>query len=88
MWACNRVIWVLQGIFLAMAVAKLVFGGFLSGEVSYQQLNDAINGAIGGTSNNSNGVGTLDISISDPPTQYELQQVLGKLNELIGALRR
>jgi hypothetical protein len=30
----------------------------------------------------------LLISISNPPTQYEVQQVLAKLNELITALER
>lgn len=47
------------------------------GEVSAQQLSDAING----TSANSNGVATLDTS-ADLPT------AIGKLNELISALRR
>jgi hypothetical protein len=47
-----------------------------------------VSSAIGGTSNNTNSVGTLDISISDPPTQYEMQQIQAKLNELILALRR
>jgi hypothetical protein len=54
------------------------------GEVSAAQLNNA----IGGTSNNSNTVGTLGIAVSDPPTQGEMQQVVGKLDELILALRR
>ncbi len=31
---------------------------------------------------------SLDIPISDPPTQSELQQVLAKVNELMVALRR
>jgi hypothetical protein len=54
------------------------------GEVSNQQLSDAIDG----TPSNVNGVDTLNLTISDPPTQAELEQVLGKLNELIGALHR
>jgi hypothetical protein len=54
------------------------------GEVTLQQLNDAV--AI--TSNNSNGVATLDLTPSDPPTQAEMQQVIDKINELINALRR
>ena len=32
--------------------------------------------------------GTLDIGISDPPTQSEVQSIMDKLNELINALRR
>ncbi len=48
----------------------------------------ALNAAISGTSSNSNAVATLEIAVSDPPTQAEVQQVLSKLNELIMALRR
>ena len=48
----------------------------------------ALAAAITGTSNNSNAVATLEIPVSDPPTQAEVQQVLSKLNELIMALRR
>jgi hypothetical protein len=43
---------------------------------------------IGGTSANSNGVGTLGMSVSDPPTQGEVQALADKLDELINALRR
>jgi hypothetical protein len=54
------------------------------GEVSAQQLNDA----IADTPHNPSSVSALGLNISDPPTQTELQQVLDKLNELINALRR
>jgi hypothetical protein len=54
------------------------------GEVTLAQLA----GAIAGTANNTNPIATLEIPISDPPTQGELQQVLAKLNELIVGLRR
>jgi hypothetical protein len=54
------------------------------GEVSFQQLADA----IATTSSNSNGVGTLGMAVSDPPTQSEMQQIADKLDELINALRR
>jgi hypothetical protein len=50
------------------------------GEVSQQQLDDAING----TSANTNSVSTLDNSYADPDVE-ELRQ---KVNELITALRR
>lgn len=50
------------------------------GEVSQQQLDDAING----TSANTNGVNTLDNSYADTDAE-ELRQ---KVNELINALRR
>lgn len=45
-------------------------------------------GEIGGTSANSNGVGTLGMAVSDPPTQSEVQAIADKLDELINALRR
>lgn len=51
-----------------------------AGEVSQSQLDNAING----TSNNSNGVGTLDSSFGDPASE----ELRNKLNELITALRR
>ncbi|MCX6900554.1 MAG: hypothetical protein NT105_17885 [Verrucomicrobia bacterium] len=54
------------------------------GEVSLTQLSDAING----TPRNVDGVGTLDIAISDPPTQGEVQLVLDKLNDIIRGLKR
>ena len=54
------------------------------GEVSFQQLADA----IATTSSNSNGVDTLGMAVSDPPTQSEMQQIADKLDELINALRR
>jgi hypothetical protein len=55
-----------------------------SGEVTAAQVATA----IADTASNTNPIATLDLAISDPPTQSELQQVLGKLNELIVGLRR
>ncbi len=55
-----------------------------AGEVSNQQLNDAING----TPRNVDGFSQLYITISDPPTQSEMQQILDSYNSLIIALRR
>ena len=54
------------------------------GEVSNAQLNSAING----TSNNSNAVSMLGMTVSDPPTVGEVQAIASKLDELILALRR
>jgi hypothetical protein len=54
------------------------------GEISNMDLQNAISG----TSNNSNGVGTLGLVASSPPTQYEVQILGDKLDELINALRR
>jgi hypothetical protein len=55
-----------------------------AGEVTAAQLATA----IARTPSNTNPIATLDIPISDPPTQGELTQVLAKLNELIVGLRR
>jgi hypothetical protein len=54
------------------------------GEVSLAQLTSAITG----TAQNPSGVGDLGLTISDPPTQAELQMVANKVDELLGALRR
>ena len=54
------------------------------GEVT-QAVLDA---AILGTSANSNGVSTLGMVVSDPPTRSEVQTLADKLDELINALRR
>ncbi len=57
-------------------------------EVSNQQLSDAINNSLVGTSANCNNVAVFSFTVSDTPTQSELQQVVDKANELICALRR
>lgn len=55
------------------------------GEVTASQLSSAISG----TSNNSNGVGTMDTPFAnDPPTLADLEVMRAKMNELIVALRR
>ena len=54
------------------------------GDVSTAQLDAAING----TSANSNAVATLGMTVSDPPTQAEVQAIADKIDELINALRR
>jgi hypothetical protein len=43
---------------------------------------------IGGTSANRNGVGTLGMSVSDPPTPSEVQALADKHDDLLNALRR
>jgi hypothetical protein len=47
-----------------------------------------LDSAISGTSNNTNAIGTLGLSVSDPPTQSEMQSIANKLDELINGLRR
>ena len=51
-------------------------------------LASAIANAIAGTSNNSNGVGTLNQGADGGYNQSQMQSVLDKLDELINALRR
>ena len=58
------------------------------GEVTQTDLNNAVQDMLSQSSANSNGVGTLAIAISDPPTQSEVQQIVSKIDELINALRR
>ena len=54
------------------------------GEVTTAQLN----AAIATTANNPTSIEPLNLTISDPPTQSEVQQMLARMNELIGALKR
>ena len=58
------------------------------GEVTQTDLNNAVQDMLGQSSANSNGVSTLAIAISDPPTQSEVQQIVSKIDELINAPRR
>jgi hypothetical protein len=60
----------------------------LNGEVTNADLSSALSSAISGTSNNTNPVSTLGMSVSDPPTQSEMQAIANKLDELINALKR
>ena len=54
------------------------------GEVSNADLTTA----MGSTSSNTNAVSQLGLTVSDPPTQSEMQTIANKLDELIAALRR
>jgi hypothetical protein len=58
------------------------------GEVTQADLNNAVLNVLSQSSNNSNGVSTLSLGVSDPPTQSEVQQIVNKVDELIQALRR
>lgn len=58
------------------------------GEVTLPQMDSAIGNAIAGTSANSNAVQPLNMIVSDPPTQGEVQSLANKIDELIAALRR
>lgn len=51
-------------------------------------LANAIANALQQTSNNSNGVGTLDIGADGGYNQQQMQDLINKVDELINALRR
>ena len=67
-----------------------------AGEVTQSQLsndlvntqNAAVSTAMGLSSANSNGVPTFGGSISNPPTQAEVQALADAYNNLVNALRR
>ena len=59
-----------------------------AGEVTTDALNNALANAIAGTSYNTNGVALLSLTVSDPPTQAEMQAIANKLDEVILAQRR
>ena len=59
-----------------------------AGEVTFNDLNNAIVSAITGTSNNTNGVSTLGQTAQSFYDQSQMQQVLDKLDEFINAARR
>jgi hypothetical protein len=54
------------------------------GEVSAQQLSDA----IASTPSNVNAIEPMNLTVSDPPSQAEMQTIANKLDELINALKR
>ena len=52
-------------------------------------LQAQLNADIAGTSDNSNAVGNLSLTINNnPPQQFEVQPIADKVDELINALRR
>ena len=52
-------------------------------------LQAQLTSALAGSSNNSNGVGNLSLTINNnPPQQSEVQPIADKVDELINALRR
>ncbi len=58
------------------------------GGVTNADMNNAIANAISGTSNNTNGVGTLSQSADFNYNQSQMQDVLNKLDEFLTAARR
>jgi hypothetical protein len=59
-----------------------------TGEVSFNDLSNAISSAVSGTSNNTNNVGTLNQSADSNYNQQQMQDVLNKLDEFLNAARR
>ena len=59
------------------------------GEVTNAALAGAISTAVAGTSNNTNGVATLDTPfINDPASLADMELIRAKINEMILAARR
>ncbi len=66
------------------------------GEVTQAQLSNDLSNAVNQamlitlpqTSANTNGVALLGLTVSDPPTQAEMQSMANKLDGLINAARR
>jgi hypothetical protein len=66
-------------------------GAPLSSELMRDQLNGLraeTESAIGTTARNPGNVSSLGLSISDPPTQAEVQAIAAKVDELLAALFR
>ena len=59
-----------------------------SGGVSSTDVTNAIASEIAGTARNPSTVSAFTMSVSTQPTQSEVEAVIAKLNELIGALQR
>lgn len=57
-------------------------------EVTQEDLDNAIIGALSQTSNNSNGVAMLSESADTSYNQPQIQNLMNKVDELINALRR
>jgi hypothetical protein len=58
------------------------------GEVTLTDLNNAVLNVLSQSSNISNSVLPLNMTVNDPPPQVEVQQIVNKVDELILALRR
>ncbi|MEI7728431.1 MAG: hypothetical protein WCO56_02620 [Verrucomicrobiota bacterium] len=58
------------------------------GEISAQNLADAIANLIANLIANTNSVATLDFVVSDPPTQWEVGTILNTINQMILLMRR
>lgn len=55
---------------------------------TFNDVNNAVAVALQQTSNNSNGVGNLNLNADSSYNPTQMQEVMSKLDELINALRR
>ena len=60
----------------------------LNADIQQRATINDLNNAIAGTSNNSNGVGTLGQGADGSYNQTQMQDLINKVDELINALRR
>ena len=59
-----------------------------SGGVSSTDVTNAIANEITGTARNPNSVAPIPFTVSNPPTQAEVQALQDKINEMLSALQR
>ena len=60
----------------------------LNADIQQRATINDLNNAISGTSNNSNGVGTLGMGADGSYNQSQMQDLINKVDELINGLRR
>ena len=60
----------------------------LNADIQQRATLGDLSNAISGTSNNSNGVGTLGMGADGGYNQSQMQDLINKVDELINALRR
>ncbi len=60
----------------------------LNSDIQTRATQSDLTTQIGATPAKSNGVATMGMAVSDPPTQSEVQTIADKLDELINTLRR
>jgi hypothetical protein len=60
----------------------------LNADIQQRATINDLNNAISGTSNNSNGVGTMGMGADGSYNQSQMQDLINKVDELINALRR
>ncbi len=64
------------------------FNGLNDILTAFPSMSDIYDVIVPNCAANANGVATLGLTVSNPPTQAEVQAIADKLDELINALRR